>query len=365
LLSFAEVFGREPQASGAAPGRVNLLGEHTDYSGGFVLPTAIPQVTQVQAASGQEGWQVYSATTGERVGARYGEPVAPGFARYVQGCLEVLRSRGIVLPPVLLHVSSCVPIGVGLSSSAALSVALLRAVRSLAGFDMDDVTLALCAQQAERDYAGVQVGVMDPMACTLCVPGSMLFLDTRSLEYRLLPLPQGAEILVIDSGTPRDLANTAYNQRRTEVELAARLLGVEALRDVSDPAAGAGLPPPLDRRVRHVVGENRRVLEALEAAAERFGALMSASHASLRDDYEVSTPALDALVAGLQAQPGTFGARLTGAGFGGACVALVRAGAGAAVAAGALAAYRRSGRTGRVLVGDERSPERNAGAARS
>lgn len=352
MMSFVQAFGKEPQASGAAPGRVNLLGEHTDYSGGYVLPTAIPQKTSVEAAPGLSGWEIYSATTGERGQYSYGGTVPQGFPRYVQGCLELLRRRGIELPPVALRIASDVPIGVGLSSSAALSVAVLRAMRALVGFGMDDVTLALCAQQAEREWVGVQVGVMDPMACSLCVPGSMLFLDTRSLEYRLEPMPAGATLLVVDSGTPRELANTAYNQRRTEVELATQLLGVAALRDVSDPHEGANLPPPLDRRVRHVASENRRVLEAVQAPAARFGELMTASHESLRDDYEVSTRALDVLVECLLAQPATYGARLTGAGFGGACVALVRAGAAQDVARGALATYRAAGFSGRVLVGE-------------
>jgi galactokinase len=180
----------------------------------------------------------------------------------------------------------------------------------------------------------------------------MLFLDTRSLDYALEPLPAGADLLVVDSGTPRALAHTAYNRRREEAEQAARLLGAASLRDVTDPALCAGLPAPLDRRARHVVTENARVLEGRHADAARFGALMNASHASLATAYEVSTPALDALAAALQAQPGAFGARLTGAGFGGACVALVAAGAGAGVATGALAAYGATGYAGgRVLVG--------------
>jgi galactokinase len=352
MLTFREAFGREPRASGHAPGRVNLLGEHTDYSGGFVLPTVIPQQTHVELAAATVT-EVYSATTGERAVLRDGVPAPPGFPRLVQGCLEALRRRGLDVPPVALRVASDVPIGVGLSSSAALAVAVLRALRRLAGFALDGVALALVAQQAEREYVGVQVGVMDPMACSLAVPGCMLFLDTRSLDYALEPLPAGAQLLVVDSGIPRALAHTAYNQRREEVEQAARSLGVACLRDVTDPAACAGLPAPLDRRARHVVTENARVLEARHADAARFGELMNASHASLSADYEVSTPALDALAAALQAQPGACGARLTGAGFGGACVALVAAGAGATVAAGALEAYRAAGYVGgRVLVGD-------------
>jgi galactokinase len=178
-----------------------------------------------------------------------------------------------------------------------------------------------------------------------------LFLDTRSLERRLLSLPEGTEILVIDSGVPRSLAASGYNARRAECEAAAAMLGVKALRDVTDPAAADALPEPLRRRARHVITENRRVLEvAGGVSAEAFGARMSASHASLRDDYEVSVPALDALVRLLEDAPGVFGARLTGAGFGGACVALVGLGQAASIADQVCKERARAGHEARVLV---------------
>jgi galactokinase len=337
--------------SASAPGRVNLLGEHTDYNDGYVLPTAIPQTTRVELArSPDDRFRYYAADLDEESAWRDGEPLPGGFARYVHGCVEVLRRRGDRIPPVLVRIESDVPIGSGLSSSAALEVSTLRGLRALLGLRLDDVELALLAQRAEGEYAGVRTGVLDQMASSLCDRNHMLFLDTMTLERRVLPLPADTEIVVLHSGVPRELADTAYNARRAECEAAAQALGVPSLRHVTDPARAAILPAPLDRRARHVITENNRVLEAVTADAARFGLLMNASHASLRDDYEVSIVALDTLVAALQAQPDVLGARLTGAGFGGACVALARAGTGERVRATALEAYSRAGYSGAVLV---------------
>ena len=241
--------------------------------------------------------------------------------------------------------------GVGLSSSAALEVACLRALRELGGAAIDDVRLAQLAQRAEVEHAGVRCGILDQMAASLADTRQALLLDTRSLERRLVALPPGSAVLVLDSGIARALADSGYNTRRAECEAAARALGVASLRDLADPQAAAALPEPLRRRVRHVVAENARVLQAAATRdAAAFGRLMNASHASLRDDYEVSVPALDALVARLQAHADVFGARLTGAGFGGACVALVRSGREAGVAAEVLADYAAAGHRGRQLV---------------
>jgi galactokinase len=351
VLNLADALAKPAEATGVAPGRVNLLGEHTDYSGGFVLPTAIPQQARVELAHSPDGdFHVHSASLGRQVVFAQDDEVPGDFARYVYGCVAVLRGRGFEVPPLSMRIESDVPIGVGLSSSAALEVAVLRGIRTLLGLELDDVELALLAQRAEVEYAGVRCGVMDQMASSLCDREHMLFLDTRSLEYRLLPLPAGTRVLVIDSNTPRALADTAYNERRSECEAAARRLGVAQLRDVAEPARAAALQPPLDRRARHVISENARVLEALSASPRRFGELMDASHASLRDDYEVSVPALDALVLALRSQPGVLGARLTGAGFGGACVALVEAAAVDAARDGALRAFAAAGYRGTPLV---------------
>jgi galactokinase len=349
---FEQVFGAPPEATGAAPGRVNLLGEHTDYNDGFVLPIAIAQRTRVaMRRSAQPGFSLHAQGQGGTVRFTLDAPPAEHFATYVFGCLVLARSRGAAIPPLEIYVESDVPIGVGLSSSAALEVATLRCLRNLLGLAFDDVLIAQLAQRAEIEYAGVHCGIMDQMASSLADTGRALLLDTRSLERRFVELPAGSAVLVLDSGVPRSLAASGYNQRRAECEEAARLLGVASLRDVTGLDRLAPLPDLLKRRARHVVTENARVLQAVACtSAAAFGALMNASHASLRDDYEVSTPELDRLVALLQAEPAVFGARLTGAGFGGACVALCDAEHLTAVPAGVLAQYRREGHRGRVLV---------------
>jgi galactokinase len=351
IAAFTRTFGHPPAVTADAPGRVNLLGEHTDYNEGYVLPSVTPQRTRVVvgAAPGSR-FRLYSSDLDERVELEAGRRPDAGFGRYVHGCIEVLRERGVRVPPVDLLVESDVPIGAGLSSSAALEVAVLRAMRAFIGLELTDLEIATLAHRAEVEYAGVRCGVLDQMAASLGRPDGMLFIDTRTLESRAHPLP--ARVLAIDSGTRRALADSAYNARRAECEEAARLLGVRSLRDVADVAALRGLPPPLDRRARHVVTENARVLAALGAPAAAFGALMNASHASLRDDFEVSTPALDALAGALQSQPGIHGARLTGAGFGGACVALADEGAAARAVPAALDALRALGHKGRVLIGE-------------
>jgi len=352
MPAFIDIFGYEPQAAARAPGRVNLLGEHTDYNDGFVLPTTIPQTCRVELAVSRDGiHRFYTSELDRLVEYREDGENPAGFARYVAGCIRMLRSMGHDLAPVALAIRSDVPIGAGLSSSAALEVAVLRGLRTLFKLNLGDVDIALIAQQAEIRYAGVHCGIMDQMAASLGDASHMLFLDTRTLERRLLPLPEHTELIVLDSGAPRSLAASAYNRRRAECEEAARQLGVSALRDIDDISAVARLPDPLDRRARHVVSENNRVLRAVEGvSAAEFGRLMNASHASLRDDFEVSIPALDTLVELLQRHPGVYGARLTGAGFGGACVALAVKGATGAVKTDVLDAYEKRGQKGRVLV---------------
>ncbi|AFZ20180.1 galactokinase [Allocoleopsis franciscana] len=352
MTNFQQIFGALPEAEASAPGRVNLLGEHTDYNDGFVLPTAIPQRTTVQLGLSKDGQHhFYSVELDERVSISEGHHTPSGFASYILGCVRLLEQEEYTVPSVNLHVTSSVPIGSGLSSSAALEVATLRGLRSLLNLDIDDVRIAQLAQQAEIQYSGVQCGIMDQMASSLADTEHLLFLDTRSLDRQVIPFPSGAEVVVIDSGVPRTLAGSVYNQRRAECEEAAHLLRVKALRDITDPQAVEDLPEPQRRRARHVITEDNRVLEALQGvSAERFGELMNASHASLRDDYEVSVPALDTLVEMLQETSGVFGARLTGAGFGGACVALVATGKGEAISRDVMERYMRSGYTGRVLV---------------
>ncbi|MFN6475447.1 galactokinase [Nostoc sp. DedQUE07] len=350
-MDFQQVFGKPSETEASAPGRVNLLGEHTDYNDGFVLPTAIPQSTTVELGLSSDGHHhFHSENLNEQVSILDNHTPSE-FASYIFGCIEVLQKAGHIIPSLSVYVKSSVPMGSGLSSSAALEVATLRALRQLLNLAIDDVEIAQFAQQAEIHYAGVQCGIMDQMASSLADTEHILFLDTRTLERRVMPLPENAEILVIDSGVPRTLASSGYNQRRAECEEAARSLGVKALRDITDVEVTEKLPEPLRRRARHVVTEDNRVLEVLQGVtSERFGELMNASHASLRDDYEVSVPALDTLVELLQNTPGVFGARLTGAGFGGACVALVAAGEGRNIATHVLEQYKQAGYTGQILV---------------
>jgi galactokinase len=335
-----------------APGRVNLLGEHTDYNDGFVLPVAITQTTRVaMRRNGSDGFSLHARELGETVRFSFDEPPQQHFASYVYGCLVLARAQRADVPGLDIEVSSKVPMGVGLSSSAALEVATLRCLRQLLGLPFDDVLIAQLAQKAEIEFAQVRCGIMDQMASSLAATDRALLIDTRSLQRRDVPLPAGSAVLVLDSGVARTLAGSGYNQRRSECEQAAQQLGVASLRDVRDAAAIDRLPDLLKRRARHVFTENARVLEAAQCSdPAAFGKLMNASHASLRDDYEVSTPELDLLVRWLQAEEGVFGARLTGAGFGGACVALCRAEALQEVANNVLAEYNGAGHHGRQLV---------------
>ena len=352
MKPFESLFRCSSQVTASAPGRVNLLGEHTDYNDGFVLPTAIPQRTTVQLALSRDKQNhIYAENLNEHRRYQTGEPVRHGFMAYVSGCVELLQTRFTEISPVYMHISSNVPIGAGLSSSAALEVAVLRAYRELFQLQINDVDIAQIAQEAEIKYAQVRVGIMDQMAAALADTEHMLFIDTRSLATALLPLPIQSQPIVIDSGVPRRLAGSVYNTRRAECEEAARQLGVKSLRDIADPALVSHLPPPLNRRAHHVVSENNRVSEAAAGVpATRFGALMNASHASLKEDYEVSIEALDVLTDIMQNAPGVHGARLTGAGFGGACVALSDVTASEHAAKFILQEYHARGYKGKIIV---------------
>jgi galactokinase len=358
---FVRQFGRSPALVADAPGRVNLIGEHTDYNGGLVLPLAIPQRTYVALAPRRDDRvrvvTAAPAITADDRRADYalGDERRTGrWTDYVQGCTAALAARGHRVGGFDAVITSEVPVGAGLSSSAALEVALLRGLRAAFGLALDDVALALLAHGAEYEFVGARVGIMDQMAASLADEGTALFLDARSLAYERVRLPATVELAVIDSGVPHRHADGGYNARRAECERAAELLEVASLRDVDDAglARAARLPPPLPRRVRHVVTENGRVLAAVEALRQgdldRLGRLLGAAHASLRDDYEVSTPEIDLLVTRAAADPDVVGARLTGGGFGGAIVMVAARGRAAAAAARVAAAYHGPG--GRVLV---------------
>jgi galactokinase len=347
-----EFFSGTAAAHSWAPGRVNLLGEHTDYNDGFMLPIATPQRTDVMLGPSDDGrFHLYSATLDERSDFGPFDKAPSGFGRYIEGCIRLLEQRGVSVPPLRIYVHSNLALGTGLSSSAALEVATLRALNEMLGLNLDGVTIAKIAQQAEIQYAGVNCGIMDQMAASLADSEHMLYLDARSLDTRLLPLPANTEVLAVDSGVARTLAASKYNERRAECEQAAHMLGVPSLRDVTRLEDVEALPSPLRQRARHVVTENMRVMQACgEITPERFGQLMNESHASLRDDYEVSIAALDTLTEALRAQPAVLGARLTGAGFGGACVALCRHGLAAEAGRAAVERVNAAGGSASVLI---------------
>ncbi len=332
---FQSLFGADADAAAWAPGRVNLIGEHTDYQGGFVFPMPLERGTTV-AVGVRPGSAVRVFSDSERadgilafdLGA---EMPGRGWVDHVQGVTAALGGSGYPVGGFHALVTSDLPIGAGLASSAALAIALLRALRGAFALAIDDLAVAKLAWQAETQFVGVPVGMMDQIACSLGTPGQALFLDTRSLDWQTVVLPPSVRVLVIDSGIPHRNADSGYRQRRHEVEEAAQQLGVAQLRDVSAGDLGPlqRLPEPLRQRARHVVTENARVLAFRAAlAAEtpdlaQLGRLLAASHQSLRDDYQVSLPELDMLVTIAGATPGVLGARLTGGGFGGSIVVLV------------------------------------------
>jgi galactokinase len=330
---FARVFRAEPDVVASAPGRVNLIGEHTDYNGGFVLPMAIPQRTWAALARRSDG-RVRAASANLDNGHRVrefavgAEEKTRSWIDYVQGVTRAAREAGAGIGGYDLVIDSDVPLGSGLSSSAALEVSVLRGLRELFDLSLDDVALAKIGQRAENDFVGAPVGIMDQMAASLADAHTALFLDTRSLGYEQLPLPTGAALIVINSGVAHSHASGDYRTRRAECERAAASLGASLLRElgVEDLHRVMALPDPLGRRARHVITENQRVLDAVTAIKRgdlaALGALFNASHASQRDDYEVSVPDVDRLVRIAQGEPGVYGARLTGGGFGGSIVAL-------------------------------------------
>lgn len=309
-----------------APGRVNLIGDHTDYAGGLALPMAIDLGTTVEGHPTGERVVLHSDQQPDPadVAIDVDDPAAvePAWARYVAGVVAEVRPRlGFVGT-----VTSTVPVGSGLSSSAALELAVALAI----GFVGAPEELAALGQRAEQRASGVPCGIMDQLTSAAGRPGCALLIDFASLDVEPIVLPDDVDIVVVHSGQPRALAGSAYAERRAQVEQAAAALGGR-LRDVPTDDLAALADPVVRRRARHVLTENDRVRRCAAALADRAlaaaGEEMVASHASLRDDFEVSTPVLDALVERLVATPGVYGARLTGAGFGGCVVALTRPGA--------------------------------------
>ena len=317
----------------ASPGRVNLIGEHTDYNDGFVLPFALPHRTVVGATRlDRPEWTVSSEQTGETVRFEAGEKVE-GWAAYVAGIVWVLREAGHDVPGARLTIASDVPFGAGLSSSAAIECAVMAALVDLAGADLPMQLRPRLAQRAENEYVGAPTGIMDQAASTLCQEGHALFLDCRSLATEQVPFDLAAAalaILVVDSKAPHAHVGGEYAARRRSCEEAAKILGVAALRDVDVEALPDALgkldDEAMRKRVRHVVTEDQRVLDtvaALRAGNVRaVGPLMTASHESMRDDYEITVPEVDTAVR-VALEHGAHGARMTGGGFGGCVLALV------------------------------------------
>ena len=344
-----------------APGRVNLIGEHTDYNGGFVLPTAIPQRTRVRLTPRSDAF-VRAHSANLNLDGHYAlgdEQPGAGWLDYLQGVTWALRDAGYTLRGFQAEIDSDVPLGSGLSSSAALEVSLLRALREAFALDLDDLHLARLGQRAENEFVGARVGIMDQLAASFADSRTALFIDTRNLSFERVPLLPTADLVVLHSGVAHVLraGDGGYNARRADCEQAAALLGVAQLRDLSleDLPRLARLPERLARRARHVITEDARVLEAVAALRAgdpvRLGELFGASHVSMRDDYEVSTTDIDLLVEVASADPDVYGARLTGGGFGGAVVVLTRGGHGPAVGQRLAEAYaRQSGRSPTLLV---------------
>jgi galactokinase len=360
---FRERFGGEPDGVWMAPGRANLMGEHTDYNEGFVLPFALGQ--GVTAAASHRAGRRLTVCSRQEPGDAVEvdlDGLAPGrvtgWGAYPAGVAWALEAAGHRLPGACIAIDSDVPAGAGLSSSAALECATALALTSLAGLDVPRAELVTIARRAENEFAGVPTGIMDQSASLLCRAGHALLLDCRTLETSQVPFDPdaaGASLLLINTRARHELADGEYGRRRAECEEAARRLGIRSLRDLTDLAdIGSLTDPVLRRRVRHVVTDNQRVLEvvALLRASpgpsvdtyREIGRLLTQAHASLRDDFEVSWPEADAAVEAAVAA-GASGARMIGGGFGGSVLALVPAAAAGPVRDAVTEAFARHGWT--------------------
>jgi len=356
---FAQRFGTDPEGVWTAPGRVNVIGEHTDYNGGYVLPVAMEHTTRAAVARRDDGRVAFASLQGDghvvELGIDELTPGRPeGWAGYPAGVVAGLRER---LPGgVSVLVDTDVPVGAGLSSSAALTCSVALALRDLVAPELGRADLVELARAAENDFVGAPTGILDQSASVLCTAGHALFLDTRDLTSEQVPLDlaaAGLALLVVDSGVTHDHAEGGYGDRRRECETAAQRLGVRLLREIADVAAldvladGTAEGDVLFRRARHIVTEDARVLEVVatlrgDADPRAIGPVLTAGHASLRDDFEISIPLLDACVDAALAA-GAHGARMVGGGFGGSAIALVDADAVDAVTAAVAARFSHEG----------------------
>ncbi len=332
---FQQRYEEAPTFVVRAPGRVNLIGEHTDYNDGFVLPMAIDRATWIALRPRADRHvNVHALNLDEyhEIDLDALQKAEIGPAEYIKGVAWALQEDGFTLKGWEGVIMGDVPVGSGLSSSAALEMATAQAFAAVSGFAWDAPRMAKLGQKAENQWVGVSTGIMDQMISAAGKQDHALLIDCRSLETDLVQLPPGTAVLVLDTGTRRGLVGGAYDERRSQCEEAARFFGVPALRDVDYAAfeeKGGGLDPIVWQRARHIITENERTLKACDAMragdAKTLGQLMNASHDSLRDDYEVSSDALNQIVDIARQHDAVYGARMTGAGFGGCAVALVAA----------------------------------------
>lgn len=349
LDAYHRRYGRKAALLARAPGRVNLIGEHTDYNDGFVLPMAIDRNIWIAAEPADTPQiDLEALEFGERGGFALEAFSKSGalWLEYVKGVAWVLEKNGYPLRGFRGVIAGDVPIGAGLSSSAALEMAVVRLFAEVGGFDISVADMAALGRTVENEWIGASTGIMDQTISAGGVAGHAVLLDCRSLKRRPVPLPAGTVVIVLDTSTRREVVGSAYNERHAQCEAGARHFGVPMLRDVAPEALereSNGLDETTRRRVRHVVTENARTVAAAEALkrgdASVFGALMNESHVSMRDDFEISCDALDSIVECAQSRDGCFGARMTGGGFGGCAVALVREDAVPAFIDGVARAY--------------------------
>lgn len=332
VTQFKQLYQAQPQHLVRAPGRVNLIGEHTDYNDGFVLPMAIHLGIWIALRPrDDQRVKVYSLNYDQSAEFSLLDlEHAEDWSDYLRGIAWALAQEGRPLAGWEGVLAGNIPLEAGLSSSAALEMAALQAFHAVADWKWDGITMAKIAQKAENSWVGVQSGIMDQMASALGENGNALLIDIRDLSHQPVPLIPGTRIMVLDTGTRRGLVDSVYNQRVAECQLAAEVLGLDSLRDATiEKLEGSKgqMERTHYRRARHVISENERTLKASEVMRQEdpreLGRLFNASHQSLRDDYQVSSPELDTMVAIARNQPGTYGARMTGAGFGGAAIALI------------------------------------------
>ncbi len=349
--AFEAHYGDAPALIARAPGRVNLIGEHTDYNDGFVLPMAIDRSVMVALRPRHDGYVVvhsidYRETVQFSPTEMEDRREGGLWIEYMQGVAWALQEAGYTVRGWEGVVGGDVPIGAGLSSSAAIELATARAFAAVSDIPWQPARMAQLCQRAENEWVGIRTGIMDQMISAAAVVGRALLIDCRSLETDAVPLPGGTVIVILDTATRRELVTSAYSERREQCEAAAAYFGVRALRDVASAryeTESGGLDPVIARRARHVITENDRTLRAAEAMrqgdATRLGQLMNASHVSMRDDFEITNDALNTMVAIAQAHPACLGARMTGGGFGGCAVALVYAAQAAAFAGQVASSY--------------------------